>query len=67
VYDIKFQGKPVNSLPLEKSEIDHKIAMVTISNDGDLRIKGKTLKITAGKRANTAGNPTITKGTKTPN
>ena len=67
MYDIRFQGKPVNNFPLAKSEIDHKTAIVTMSIDDDLRIKGKIVIMAAGNKANTAGNPTNTKGIKTLN
>jgi hypothetical protein len=57
----------VNSFPLAKSEIDHKTAIVIMSIDDDLRMKGKMVIIAAGNKANTAGNPTSTNGIKTLN
>ena len=57
----------MNSFPRAKSEIDHKTAIVIISIDDDLRIKGKIAIIAAGNNAKIAGNPTNTKGIKTLN
>ena len=57
----------MNSFPLAKSEIDHRTAIVIMSIDDDLRITGKIVIIAAGNKANTAGNPTNTKGIKTLN